>query len=45
MTSLLQAYGHNRARQRERMGDLLEDMGNLQEEVGYRSSQFLYVMH
>lgn len=30
---LMQAYGHNRARQREKLGALLEEMGDLQSEV------------
>ena len=33
MLSLLHAHGHNRARQRERLGDILEELGNLQEEA------------
>lgn len=34
---LMQAYGHNRARQREKLGALLEEMGDLQSEVFYFS--------
>ena len=29
----MQAFGHNRARQREKLGALLEDLGDLQAEV------------
>ena len=33
MSSLIEAYGHNRARQREKLAALLEDLGELQIEV------------
>lgn len=39
MLSLLHAHGHNRARQRERLGDMLEDLGNLQEEADKADSE------
>lgn len=32
-TNLLQILGHNKARQREKLGQILEDFANLQEEV------------
>ena len=32
-TNLLQILGHNKARQREKFGHILEDLANLQEEV------------
>ena len=39
----MQAYGHNRARQREKLGALLEEMGDLQTEVFfYKKSIFVY---
>ena len=34
MVLLMQAYGHNRARQREKLGNLLDELGELQAEVG-----------
>eukprot|EP00794_Sanderia_malayensis_P004678 gene4678-5288_t len=39
MLSLLQAHGHNRARQRERLGDILEEFGNLQDEADKADSE------
>jgi len=39
MLSLLHAHGHNRARQRERLGDMLEELGNLQEEADRTDSE------
>ncbi|XP_057300464.1 N-alpha-acetyltransferase 35, NatC auxiliary subunit-like isoform X2 [Hydractinia symbiolongicarpus] len=33
ITNLIEAYGHNRARQREKLGNLLEELGELQAEA------------
>ena len=33
MCSLIQIQGHNRARQRDKLGQALEELANLQEEV------------
>ena len=44
MLSLLHAHGHNRARQRERLGDILEELGNLQEEADKADSELNIVL-
>ena len=44
MLSLLHAHGHNRARQRERLGDMLEELGNLQEEADKADSELNVVL-
>ena len=41
MTSYFQITGHNRARQRDKYGHLLEDLAALQEEVGILYLHFL----
>jgi len=43
MSFLIEAYGHNRARQRERLAALLEELGLLQQEA-YRADQSLHQM-
>ena len=35
--TIIQITGHNRARQRDKWGALLDEMANLQEEVSYQS--------
>lgn len=40
MIIMMEAYGHNRARQREKLGILLEDLGELQTEVGILMATF-----
>lgn len=42
MVLLIQAYGHNRARQREKLGNLLDELGELQAEVGWVFMFFVY---
>lgn len=44
MLSLLHAHGHNRARQRERLGDILEELGNLQDEADKADSELNVIM-
>lgn len=44
MVSLIQAHGHNRARQRERLGDILEDLGNLQDEADKVDSELNQIL-
>ncbi len=44
MISLLQAHGHNRARQRERLGEILEDFGNLQDEADKTDSELNQIL-
>ena len=39
MESLIQAYGHNRARQREKFAALMETMGNLQEQADHADQE------
>ena len=43
MTSIIEAYGHNRARQREKLGSLLEELGELQAEAD-KADQELHQM-
>ena len=44
MVSLLHAHGHNRARQRERLADVLEELGNLQEEADKADSELNQIL-
>ncbi len=44
MISLIQAHGHNRARQRERLGDILEEFGNLQDEADKADSELNQIL-